>query len=45
MKSGFEADGEKIFEPSKSELPDRDWRADPSDGLRPIKILRENFSG
>ena len=43
VNSGFKADGEKIFGPSKSELPDRDWRADPSDGLRPIKSIRKNF--
>ena len=42
---GFEADGEKLFKPSISELGDRDWRADPLDGLRPLKKLRDNFSG
>ena len=29
-------DGNGIKEPSPSELPDRVWRADPSDGLRPL---------
>ena len=45
VNSGFKADGEKIFGPSKSELPDRDWRANPSDGLRPLLKVRESFNG
>lgn len=32
--------GSGIKEPVPSELSDRDWRADPSDGLRPLKIIR-----
>ena len=43
VNSGLEADGQETFEPSISELPDRGWRADPVDGLRPMKIIRENF--
>jgi len=43
IKSGFIADGSGIFEPSDSELPDREWRADPQDGLRPLKIKRDSF--
>jgi sialic acid synthase SpsE len=43
VNSGLEADGEEIFEPSSSELPDREWRADPSDGLRPLKEIRKGF--
>ena len=38
-KLAFEADGLSNFHPSNSELPDRDWRADPNDGLRPLKKL------
>ena len=45
VNNGFTADGDGRFEPSPSELPDREWRADPSDGLRPLKSLRGNFSG
>ncbi len=45
VNSGLEADGEEIFEPSTSELPDCDWRTDPSDGLRPLKKIRDIFSG
>ena len=40
VTKGFAADGNGIKEPVPSELPDRLWRADPSDGLRPMKELR-----
>lgn len=33
-------DGKGIKAPVPVELPDRDWRADPGDGLRPLKHLR-----
>ncbi len=39
----FEADGTGVKEPVPAELPDREWRADPSDGLRPFRSLRESF--
>jgi len=42
---GFKANGEEKFKPSPSELPDRDWRADPTDGLRPMKHIRKDFIG
>ncbi|NBY19414.1 N-acetylneuraminic acid synthase [bacterium] len=42
-RDGFVADGSGIKEPSPSEISDRLWRADPSDGLRPFKIIRETF--
>ncbi|MBC8490728.1 MAG: N-acetylneuraminate synthase family protein [Bacteroidetes bacterium] len=45
INSGFMADGNKEFKPSSSEMPDRDWRADPTDGLRPLKNIRETFNG
>jgi len=45
INSGIDADGIEKFEPSTSELPDRDWRADPDDGLRPLKKIRESFNG
>ncbi|MFC1684812.1 N-acetylneuraminate synthase family protein [Pseudomonadota bacterium] len=41
VNKGFEADGNGIKEPAPSELSDRLWRADPSDGLRPMKQIRE----
>ncbi len=44
VRAGFQSDGtgEKI--PTPSELPDRGWRADPMDGLRPMKRTRLSFS-
>ncbi len=45
VNDGFLADGDGIKKPSPSELADREWRADPSDGLRPFKKLRESFVG
>ena len=41
VKQAFEADGNGEKNPSSSELPDREWRADPFDGLRPIKSVRK----
>ena len=38
---GLSADGDGIKAPRLSEKADRDWRADPSDGLRPLRHLRE----
>ena len=43
VQNGFNADGESGVYISKSEEPDRNWRADPSDGLRPFKSVRKNF--
>lgn len=43
IKNGFLADGTGEKVPAPSEIDDRLWRADPSDGLRPFKELRENF--
>jgi N-acetylneuraminate synthase len=43
VKKGFEADGNGIKEPVPSELSDRMWRADPSDGLRPMKAVRAQW--
>ncbi|NQS89066.1 N-acetylneuraminate synthase family protein, partial [Patescibacteria group bacterium] len=40
IEDGFIADGSGEIEPTPSELADRDWRADPSDGLRPLKNIR-----
>jgi sialic acid synthase SpsE len=41
-KSGFNADGNGEFKPSPSEISDRNWRADPADGLRPMKKIRKD---
>lgn len=43
IKDGFRASGvpEKIL--GDSEAADRDWRADPEDGLRPLKKIRQTL--
>ncbi len=43
INDGFLADGTGEINPSESESPDRIWRADPSDGLRPFKSKREVY--
>jgi len=40
----LESEGDGLKEPNPFEYPDRDWRADPSDGLRPFKKLRTTFN-
>lgn len=42
---GFSADGSGEKIPAVAELPDREWRADPSDGLRPLRHIRETWHG
>lgn len=39
------ADGSGFKGPQPSELSDRDWRADPSDGMRPLKHIRLSYRG
>ncbi len=43
VQIGFEADGSGKKVPSPGELPDRDWRTDPSDGLRPLLKVRNEW--
>lgn len=43
IEEGFLADGSGIKTASASEVKDREWRADPSDGLRPLKSIRKVF--
>jgi len=43
VKEGFVADGSGEKQPAASEQVDRVWRADPSDGLRPFKSIRNSF--
>jgi N-acetylneuraminate synthase len=38
-------DGNGKKQPAPVELADRDWRADPSDGLRPLKRIRTTWNG
>ena len=40
IRESFAADGTGFKEPQPSERDDRDWRADPSDGMRPLKSIR-----
>ncbi len=42
---GLSADGTGEKMPVSAELSDRDWRADPVDGLRPLKHIRKNWNG
>jgi len=44
VRKSFIADGNGLKEPVPSELPDRMWRADPTDGLRPLKEIRASFN-
>ena len=43
VNHAFDADGNGVKEPVISELSDREWRADPSDGLRPLRSIRESW--
>jgi N-acetylneuraminate synthase len=40
IRESFAADGTGFKEPQPSERDDRAWRADPSDGMRPLKSVR-----
>ena len=39
-----ESDGDGVKRPTPSEMSDRLWRTDPSDGLRPFKSIRKSFT-
>jgi sialic acid synthase SpsE len=39
------ADGNGFKGPQPSELSDRDWRADPADGMRPLQHIRLSYRG
>lgn len=45
IRDGLNADGDGIKRPVQAEIPDVAWRADPSDGLRPLKRTRETWDG
>jgi len=42
-KLALASDGYGEKSPSPSEIADRDWRADPSDGLRPMQHIRSSW--
>ena len=44
VKTSLTADGNGDKQPAPCELSDRDWRADPTDGLRPLKQHRATLS-
>ena len=43
IDEGIASDGLNTIEPVSKELVERNWRADPSDGLRPLKKMRHTF--
>jgi sialic acid synthase SpsE len=45
IRESFLADGDGFKGPQASELSDRDWRADPEDGIRPLKHVRASYRG
>ena len=44
LDGGFCADGSGVKEPSRGESDERQWRADPSDGLRPCLHARMTWN-
>jgi len=44
IRDAEQTDGNGVKEPGRSELNDRQWRTDPSDGLRPFKSIRKTFT-
>ncbi len=42
-RRGVETDGSGVKEPVPAEAPERLWRTDPTDGLRPFKQVRDEF--
>ncbi len=43
VRAGFAADGDGRKEPNEEEMADCMWRADPEDGLRPLKAIRASL--
>jgi sialic acid synthase SpsE len=43
IRESFAADGNGFKGPQPSEADDREWRADPADGMRPLKHIRQTF--
>jgi N-acetylneuraminate synthase len=41
VREAFEADGTGFKQLQPAELADRDWRADPHDGMRPLRHIRK----
>ena len=45
IRESLVADGVGFKGPQPSELADRDWRADPHDGMRPLRHIRAQWVG
>jgi len=45
IRESMIADGQGFKGPQPSELSDREWRADPSDGMRPLRPVRAEWKG
>jgi sialic acid synthase SpsE len=45
IRESLVADGTGFKGPQPSELSDRDWRADPRDGMRPLQHIRLAYKG
>jgi N-acetylneuraminate synthase len=45
IRESLVADGAGFKGPQPSELSDREWRADPTDGMRPLKHVRVAYKG
>jgi N-acetylneuraminate synthase len=45
IRESLVADGNGFKGPQLSELSDREWRADPEDGMRPLKHVRTSYKG
>jgi N-acetylneuraminate synthase len=45
IRESLVADGQGFKGPQPSEISDREWRADPSDGMRPLKHIRLSYKG
>jgi N-acetylneuraminate synthase len=44
IREAQQADGNGFKGPQPSELADRDWRADPTDGMRPLRAIRAEWN-
>jgi sialic acid synthase SpsE len=44
IREGLSADGDGVKQPTPEEQPERPWRADPGDGLRPCRAARTSYA-
>jgi N-acetylneuraminate synthase len=44
IHQGVAADGSGRKAPVEAEIADRPWRADPADGLRPMRSIRASWT-